>query len=170
MKLQELVEVLDLNSASEYSLNQKVKEVVKNAISSISQLEGYSFKVDNKIYGVYHFSRNGHFELHFYDGVEARSTPIRSKSKISLKVYSTIFKILLDKINDGTVDQSIHIGYDGTEMKRIYEKLINHAFKKYGLSTKFNDLIEYGHLVEGTDCIIIVKKQMMESCIIGLVL
>lgn len=172
MKLEDLIilnEVLDLDGAVKYERNIQVEKAVKDKVKGIFKLRGYSFKVENRIYGVYHFSRDGHFELHFYDGTDSTSEITNKVGSKSLKVYSTVFKILLDYYNNpkGRLGQSIWIGYD-SDRKRIYEKLISIALKKYNLNEEYHNELEYGKLPEGMACIIIKKKQKLEECIIKL--
>lgn len=166
MKLSELFEVLDIENSTTYNRDIRVENSIKQnkeLFSSMSKLRGYSFTIDDKIYGVYHFSRLGHFEIHFYDGVTASSDLVKSNtSKYSLKVYSTVFKILFDQLEN--IGHSIYIGYGNDVMKTIYIKLIKHAFKKFNLSKQFNEDLEFGLLPEGINCIIIKHKQMMEHC------
>jgi len=172
MKLQEIVdlnEVLDLNRAVEYKRNYQVEKAVKDKIKGILKLRGYSFKVGDRIYGVYHFSRNGHFELHFYDGTASTSDITNQAGTKSLKVYSTVFKVLLDWYNNpkGRLGQSIWIGYDA-DRKRIYEKLISIALVKYSMDKEYETKLEYNKLPEGMDCIVIKKKQKLAECIVHL--
>ena len=171
MKVSEIFEVLDIENATNYHRDIRVENSIKQnkeLFSTMSKLRGYSFTIDDKIYGVYHFSRLGHFEIHFYDGVAASSDLVKSNtSKYSLKVYSTVFKILFDQLEN--IGHSIYIGYGNDTMKKIYIKLINHAFKKFNLTKQFNETLEFGLLPEGINCIIIKHKQMMEYCLTKLI-
>lgn len=171
MKLLDLLEVLDINNATGYTRDLRVEKSIKKNLelySTMSGLKGYSFKIDDVVYGVYHFSRNGHFEIHFYDGNRSSSNLLLSNnSKYSLKVYSTVFKILLDGIDN--ISQSIYIGYGNNRMKQIYKKLILFAFKKFNLFDRFDDNLQFGKLPEGINCIIIKHKEMMENCLTKLV-
>lgn len=159
-----LNEVLDLSGAVEYVRDYRVDKSIREKVSGIVKLRGYTFEVAGRLYAVYHFVRDSHFEIHFYDATDGTSEIINKIGHKSLIVYSTVFKILMDWVNNHGVGQSIWIGYD-EDRKLIYLKLIKLAFEKYNLSKEFKTDLKFGKLPEGQDCIIIKKKEMMEACL-----
>jgi len=164
-------EVLDINNAVKYTRSKDVEIPVKKVVKGISGLRGYSFKVKDIVYGCFHFKRNNKIELHFYDGTNVTSIkPLDTVKKAPFVVYVTVFKILLDYLQQ-KAGSDILIAFDKSK-KNVYKKLITQSFKKYNLISDnyiLEDKFEIIKTPENEDAFLIKSKMKgLRECIVDL--
>jgi len=161
MKINDLIiEILDIETALDYKRDFEIEKEIRNNLKNkgikFVRLKAFVFEYKNIKYVVYFFSRDMHFEIHFFDGTNGTSE-ITGLIEVPMKVYSTVFRVLYDEYKNKGIGQSIWIAYD-EKREKIYEKFIKKALKKYKMDEEYFDELKKGKTKEGFNCFIMKKR------------
>lgn len=143
MKLKQLLktnlnEILDIEQSLKYARSFRLEKIVKEEIKNSTNVFAYEFNYNNILIGVYHFKRNGNYEVHFYDATNGETSPSGLSNTNPGLVFTTVFTIFYNYWIKSGRTIPILIAYNDDQLFRLYSKYILIVFKKYSIGQYYD--------------------------------
>ena len=143
-----LNEILDIEQSLKYTRSFRLEKIVKDEIKNTTDVFAYEFNYNNILIGVYHFKRNGNYEIHFYDATNGETSPSGLITNPGI-VFTTVFTIFYNYWSKSGRSIPILIAYNDDQLFRLYSKYILIVFKKYSIG-QYYDLSTIDKVMTGS--------------------